>query len=94
MTGVTRSTFSMPPEEAGPSTHIGDQLELGLDDVRPRIQEEPWGGRSPRELTKAWITFSLEARRASGSNRNVSCEGLKFIGELREAQLLLFINGD
>ncbi len=32
------------------------QLELSLGD---RCLEEPWGGRSPRELTEAWKRFKF-----------------------------------
>ncbi len=35
------------------------QLELGLDDVRKAVVEEPWGGKSPRVLTRAFVAFSL-----------------------------------
>ena len=41
-----------------------DQLELELDDARVRI---PWGGRPPRELTRVWKTFSVDALPTGGS---------------------------
>jgi len=43
----------------------GDQLELELDDVRLRI---PWGGRSPRELTRCGKLFILSELPTGGPN--------------------------
>ncbi len=41
-----------------------DQLELELNDVRLKI---PWGGRSPRSLTKCGKLFILSERPTGGS---------------------------
>ncbi len=46
----------------------GEQLVLSLDDVRLKRVVVPWGGRSPRVLTRAWERFSLEAQ---GGGREV-----------------------
>jgi len=43
-------------------THVGDQFQLDLRDRRA-----PWGGQSPRFLTKAHAKFSLAADGASRS---------------------------
>ncbi len=40
-----------------------DQLELDLDDARLRI---PWGGRSPRSLTRCGKLFMLKHLPAGG----------------------------
>ena len=48
---------------------VGDQLELRLNDVRVRI---PWGGQSPRELTKVGLARSLKADGASRVNGDAS----------------------
>ena len=41
---------------------VGSQLELELDDtLLEGLVVEPWGGRSPRELTAAFERFSLGA---------------------------------
>jgi len=43
-----------------------DQLELELDDDRP---VRPWGGRSPRSLTKCGKLFKLSAIPPGGPDR-------------------------
>ena len=45
-------------------SRVGDQLELALDDVRLQRRVAPWGGRSPRELTRAHRRFTLKAQAA------------------------------
>ena len=62
--------------EADPPDSV--QLELELDDARLRI---PWGGRSPRTLTKMWKSRIL-AEFPTG-------------GPIRDAleQLLIFLKG-
>jgi len=42
-------------------TRIGDQLELGLGDVVDG-RRRPWGGRSPRVLTRGHGLIILEAQ--------------------------------
>ena len=49
------------------SLRVGDQYELVLDDVRSVV---PWEGKSPRELTRAFQTFSLGAHPPGGPIRN------------------------
>ncbi len=48
---------------------LSDQLELELDDARVRI---PWGGRSPRDLTKCGKLFILEELPTGGLNLDAS----------------------
>ena len=43
---------------------ISEQLELELDDARLMI---PWGGRSPRTLTKCGKLFMLRAAPTGGA---------------------------
>ena len=47
-----------------------DQLKLTLEDVRA-----PWGGLSPRELTRAFEMFSVDASPAGGPIPGVSKKG-------------------
>ena len=48
----------------GPSSRVGDQLELALGDVRLKL---PWNGRSPRELCRL-LTRSLYFQRKRGGH--------------------------
>ena len=57
---------------------VGDQLELVLDDARLRI---PWGGRSPRSLTKCGKLFILGELPTGGLIRDAG------------SQLTLFLKG-
>ncbi len=52
-------------EQAQPPPHVGDQLELELAGPG-RAWLEPWGGKSPRELTRTFKAFSLRAPPAGG----------------------------
>ncbi len=47
--------------EARPVEHHGDQLELQL------YPDEPWGGRSPRVLTRGWIGLFSKRERGGTS---------------------------
>ena len=47
-------------------TRDGDQLEMFV----VAEVEEPWGGKSPRVLTRAFETFSLGAHPPGGPIRN------------------------
>ncbi len=60
------------------STRVGVQLILELEDARLRI---PWGGRSPRSLTRCGKLFSLVAPPPGG------------LVEDAKDQLLLFLKG-
>ena len=53
-----------------------EQLELELDDARLRI---PWGGRSPRSLTKCGKLFSLQALPTGGLNRGDALQWQMFL---------------
>ena len=55
-----------------------EQLELELDDARPEI---PWGGRSPRSLTKCGKLFIVAELPAGG------------LIQVDPTQLLLFLKG-
>ena len=68
----------------------GSQLELPLSDTRVCL---PWAGISPRELTRAWKTFSLKAHPAGGPHANaISGVDAHFKeGCSDPEQLLLFI---
>ena len=50
---------------------ISDQLALALDDVRLKT---PWGGASPRELTAAYLRFTLKAQAAKSMSDFVDPE--------------------
>ncbi len=54
---------------------VGDQLELELAGPG-RAWYEPWGGRSPRVLTKAVNSFSLGALPLAGLRGNDLLAGL------------------
>ena len=56
------------------------QVYLELDDRRRVV---PWDGRSPRELTRAWNTFTLKAQ--AGRVHERACIG-------REQLMLVFEN--
>ncbi len=47
-------------------TRDGEQYELFV----PMWVVEPWGGKSPRVLTRAWEKFSLGAHPPGGLIRN------------------------
>ncbi len=66
--------------------HVGEQLSLELAGPG-RSWLEPWGGKSPRGLTKAFERFSLRASPAGGPIRNASRPSDKEQEEL--VQLLL-----
>ncbi len=67
----------------------GRQLELELDDVRRAV---PWDGRSPRELTRVWKTFSLGAPPTGGLH--AALKSAHYVeGWADPAQLLLFVRG-
>jgi len=51
------------------------QLELGLDDVRLKI---PWGGRSPRDLTRAGIALFLKRERQKDDRFFVDPDQVEF----------------
>ena len=53
---------------------VGDQLELGLDDVRAELVQRPWGGQSPRALTACYKRFTLKAQAAKSVSDFVSDE--------------------
>jgi len=73
-------------EQAG-SPHVGEQLELVLDDVRSVVV---WGGQSPRVLTKAYEKFSLGAPPAGGLHgMNKSAHDVE--GASHPEALLLFL---
>ena len=60
---------------SGRSTpHVGDQLELELAGPG-RAWLEPWGGLSPRVLTRTFKIFRLEATPPGGSTCSVGSEG-------------------
>ncbi len=49
------------------ASHVGDQLELGLDEhFLVGDARLPWSGRSPRALTKGYKRFILEAQATKG----------------------------
>jgi len=61
-------------EKAGPlrgyaPPRVGDQLELGLAGPG-RAWLEPWGGASPRVLTRTFKKFSLRAPPTGGLRDN------------------------
>ena len=72
-------------------SRVGEQLTLSLDDVRSQSLE-PWEGRSPRELTKAWKTFKLSAIPPGGSASKRDVRGsAQDKGCSDPEQLLLFL---
>ncbi len=66
------------PEET-PNVLTYEQLCLGL-------KQEPWDGRSPRDLTRAAFLFSFSARPAETSleDRIVEEQYLRFLNEVEE----------
>jgi len=60
------------------NSRTGDQLELALDDVRLQLVVEPWGGLSPRALTRGYERFNLKAQAAKSVSEFVSCDQLEF----------------
>ena len=52
--------------------HVGDQLELALDDQRVRI---PWEGRSPRGLTRGFGALFLRQAPPKKRERSRDCPG-------------------
>ena len=61
-------------------TRDGDQLQLELDDVRVEI---PWGGVSPRTLTRCGKLFTLEGPPTGGLHVDAD-----------PAQLTIFLQGN
>jgi len=57
---------------------VGEQLELSLDDVRLKRIVVPWGGASPRVLTRGHAVSILKAQAA----KNMSDGGAFVQGDL------------
>ncbi len=55
------------------TSRIGDQLELGLPGLVDPARQ-PWGGRSPRELTAAYERFKLKAQAVKSVSDSVDPE--------------------
>ena len=70
-------------------SRVGEQLELVLLDKRLKRVVRPWGGRSPRDLTRSSRMFKLGASPPGGSAGGWEAVGLS--GLVRDPdQLLLF----
>jgi len=54
-----------------------DQLVLALDDVRLKRAVEPWGGRSPRELTRGYESFIFRRKAGKSVSELVSGDQLE-----------------
>ncbi len=67
-------------------SRIGEQLELELLGVG-RAWREPWGGRSPRGLTKAVETFSVSRIPPGGPRPDADYRDLPTEGEGPNEQL-------
>ena len=53
----------------------GEQLQLALNDVRLSLgHEEPWGGRSPRDLTRGGLVRIFKAQAEKSVSDFVSCD--------------------
>ncbi len=72
------------------SPRVGDQLGLELVDPA-KGRSEPWGGRSPRSLTRAFEMFSLGAHPARVLRGVKTCKANK--AELHTDELELFSRG-
>ncbi len=60
-------------------SRVGDQLELWGDDERVPKGEVPWGGQSPRELTRGYALgldkgFILKTQGAKSVGDDGACE--------------------
>jgi len=65
---------------------MGEQLELEL--FGPGLPfREPWGGRSPRELTRAYILFSLRALPPGGVMEDAIAGGKVIVENCPSEQL-------
>jgi len=60
-------------------SHDGDQLELGLgEEFLVGAASLPWGGRSPRALTRGYERFNLKAQAKKSASDFVDPEQYDF----------------